>query len=89
VPDETYTAIGVRSADSLNRHTSIKMHGSSNEKRRTFSCLRLEEVRLLHEIKRKKVNLLITNFSDVHSTASIIVPKANPRSSAGRLRANP
>lgn len=36
LPLDTWTAIGVRSADSLNRRTAIKRYGSLNIERRTF-----------------------------------------------------
>lgn len=36
LPAETYTAIGVRATDSLNRWAAIKKYGAVNEKRRTF-----------------------------------------------------
>lgn len=36
VPQHTYTAVGVRATDSLNRWASIKQFGAANEKRATF-----------------------------------------------------
>jgi 3'-phosphoadenosine 5'-phosphosulfate sulfotransferase (PAPS reductase)/FAD synthetase len=36
LPPDTYTAIGVRATDSLNRWSAIKKYGAVNEKRRTF-----------------------------------------------------
>lgn len=36
LPYTTYTAIGVRATDSLNRWSAIKQYGAVNEKRRTF-----------------------------------------------------
>jgi hypothetical protein len=36
VPFETYTALGVRAVDSLNRWANIKQHGAMNQKRATF-----------------------------------------------------
>lgn len=36
LPEHTYTAIGVRATDSLNRWSAIKQYGAVNEKRKTF-----------------------------------------------------
>jgi len=58
LPDDTYTAIGVRQEDSLNRWTSIKQHGAANEKRRTFFPIYdWKKDRLLREIRGRGIKL--------------------------------
>lgn len=54
----TYTAIGVRQEDSLNRWTSISRHGAANEKRRTFFPIYdWKKDRLLTEIQARGIRL--------------------------------
>lgn len=36
LPDSTYSALGVRAVDSLNRWTAVKKYGAHNESRKTF-----------------------------------------------------
>lgn len=56
----TMTAIGVRSADSLNRYLSIKKHGAINEGRKTFYPVYDWNIeRLVNEIEKSGVKLPI------------------------------
>lgn len=58
MPKNTYTAIGVRAVDSLNRWASIKQHGAVNAARRTFFPIYdWRKDRLIDEISRSGVKL--------------------------------
>lgn len=58
LPKNVFTAVGVRSADSLNRHTSLKMYGSLNRKRKVFyPVYDWKKARLLQEITDSKIKL--------------------------------
>lgn len=60
LPLETFTAIGVRSADSLNRRTSIKRYGSVNVDRRTFfPIFDWRKDKMIAELKQADVMLTI------------------------------
>lgn len=58
LPEDTFTASGVRARDSLNRWTAIKKYGPLNESRRTFfPIFDFDKARLLHTLKSTDVQL--------------------------------
>lgn len=58
LPDETYTAIGVRAVDSLNRWAAIQKYGAVNEKRLTFyPCYDFRKEDLVREIVAARYRL--------------------------------
>ncbi len=58
LPEDTYTAIGVRQTDNMNRWSSIKKHGASNEKRRTFFPIYdWRKERIVAEIREARLKL--------------------------------
>lgn len=60
LPIETYTGVGVRASDSLNRRTSIKIHGSQNPKRfQFFPVYDWNIERTIKEIKQTNIKLPI------------------------------
>lgn len=60
LPDETYTGVGVRMNDSLNRRFSIKRFGAENEKRRQFyPVFDWDNKKLIAEIRSSGIKLPI------------------------------
>ena len=58
LPDDAYTAIGVRAVDSPNRWSSIMQYGAVNEKRRTFyPTYDWRKARLADEIEKAGARL--------------------------------
>lgn len=56
--DDIFTAVGVRSADNINRYLSIKRHGAMNENDSTFfPVYDWKKERLLAELKTAKIKL--------------------------------
>lgn len=58
--EDTYTALGVRASDSLNRYTSIKQHGAVNtERKQFFPIFDWNLAKTLKEIKDANIKLPI------------------------------
>lgn len=58
LPDDTYTAVGVRAVDSPNRWSAIKQYGAVNENRRSFYPIYdWRKDRLLDEIRDSGLSL--------------------------------
>jgi hypothetical protein len=58
IPENTWTAIGVRSADSIARAGAIKAHGAWNDKRRIFYPVwDWNKARLVDEMKKHNIKL--------------------------------
>lgn len=60
LPIETYTGVGVRMNDSLNRRFSIKKYGAANEKRKQFyPVFDWNNELLINEIRKSEIKLPI------------------------------
>ena len=58
LPDDSYTAVGVRAVDSPNRWSAIQQYGAVNEKRRSFyPTYDWRKARLVAEIEKAGVKL--------------------------------